>query len=430
MNNHYAALIIGGGTAGWLTALYMQKYNPGQTIALVESDKIPSVGAGEGTTPQIVSILKSLDITEEEFLRKTNGTKKFGVRFTNWSGNDDSFPNYFFSNRRIDYAYHFDSALIIAFLKGIAKSRGIIHIIDKYTGCERNGENITRVHLEKTGNISAEHYFDCSGFARLLIGKEYNTKWISTKKYLPVNSAIPFSIERKSDNPLAKTYTDAVAMKHGWLWQIPLQHRYGCGYVFDNTRVSDDDARAELEEYMGQKLFNRYSSRIIHFESGYYKDLYRGNTFAIGLSGGFFEPLEATSLMTVCQQLLYFTKSRTLQNVKHKEYNDFFRRVNDQIMIHLKYHYLSIKDDTPFWRNQFTSPIPNNLYKLLNNDFTFKPKTVGEYKKLLGMNDNQEYLFTISNWKVFSRLLIEKYNIPVHARRSLTSKIKSLLNIN
>ena len=264
----------------------------------------------------------------------------------------------------------------------------------------------------------------------MLIGKEYNTKWISTKKYLPVNSAIPFSIEKKSDNPLAKTYTDAVAMKHGWLWQIPLQHRYGCGYVFDNTRVSDDDARAELEEYMGQKLFNRYSSRIIHFESGYYKDLYRGNTFAIGLSGGFFEPLEATSLMTVCQQLLYFTRSRTLENVKHKEYNDYFRRVNDQIMIHLKYHYLSIKDDTPFWRNQFTSPIPNNLYKLLNNDFTFKPKTVGEYIKLLGMNDKQEYLFTMSNWKVFSKLLIEKYNLPVHAKRSLTSKLKSLLNIN
>ena len=80
MNNHYAALIIGGGTAGWLTALYMQKYNPGQTIALVESDKIPSVGAGEGTTPQIVGILKSLGITEEEFLRKTNGTKKFQAR--------------------------------------------------------------------------------------------------------------------------------------------------------------------------------------------------------------------------------------------------------------------------------------------------------------------------------------------------------------
>jgi len=428
---HVSCIVLGGGTAGWLTALTMLKYNPtDQEIVLVESDKIPGVGAGEGTTPQILRILNYLDISQKEFLRKTNGTKKFGVKFTNWSGNNDVFTNYFVNLRHESYAYHFDSALCIAYLKDLAKSRGVTHIVDKYVGCEKEGDGLKNITLEKFGKISAQQYFDCSGFARLLIGKALNTKWISTKKYLPVNSAIPFSLAKDTENNDAKTYTGAIALNHGWLWTIPLQTRYGCGYVFDNTNVSVEEAQDEIEAYMGKKIFSRWSSRVINFESGYYEDQYRGNVFSIGLSGGFFEPLEATSLMTVCIQLEYFLKARTLENINHKKYNDFIRSVNRQVLLNLKYHYLNIKDDYPFWKKQFSSPLPPDLYPLMNEDFTFKPKSAGEYKKILGLKTKQEFLFTLENWKVFSNSLISKYNLPVHNKRTFVNKLKSLLNLN
>ena len=176
--------------------------------------------------------------------------------------------------------------------------------------------------------------------------------------------------------------------------------------------------------------FQHSDCRVINFESGYYKDLYRGNVFAIGLSGGFFEPLEATSLMTVCEQLLYFIRSRTIEDIVHKDYNKFFRNVNNQTLLYLKYHYLNIKDDTPFWKSQFNSPLPNDLYKLMNKDFTFKAKSVGHYKDLIGMTDDREYLFPLSNWRVFSKVLIEEQPLPVHAKRSIISKLKGLLNLN
>tara|TARA_B110000977_G_scaffold162666_1_gene208262 strand:- start:331 stop:1665 length:1335 start_codon:yes stop_codon:yes gene_type:complete len=431
---HVSCIVLGGGTAGWLTALTLQKHIPHhQEVVLVESDKVPGVGAGEGTTPQFLGILRYLGIPVKEFLSKTNGTKKYGVKFTNWSGNNDEFNNYFLSKTQSKFACHFDSALCIAYLKDLAKSRGVTHIVDTYKECERKTlrnydrgftarnktHELKNITLEKFGKISADQYFDCSGFSRLLIGKEFDTKWISTKEYLPVNSAIPFSIPKDPTSVDAVTYTGAEALDHGWLWRIPLQNRYGCGYVFDNNNVTVEEAKNEIESYLGKKIFSKFNGRVIHFESGYYEEQYRGNVFSIGLSGGFYEPLEATSLMTACIQLDYFLKARTLQNINHKEYNKFMQTVNHQVLLNLKYHYLNIKNDHPFWKKQFSSPLPPDLLSLLNEDYTFKPKSQKEYREILGIKTKREVVFDLDNWKAFSTNLISKYNSPVYKEKNI-----------
>ena len=375
--------IIGGGTAGWLSAIYLNKRKPDFDITLVESKTIGIVGVGEGTVPNITPFLRYLGIDENDFMSVTNATRKVGIAFNNWPGDNSSFNHGFKEN---NYAYHFDTHVIGDYFKKIGSIRGINHIEDEVTGFEKEGDTIKSIHLANNKSISPDFVIDCSGFARLVIGKELKGEWISHKDHLTLNSAITFRLplaENEIFTDKTKTRTNSIAMKYGWMWMVPLQNRWGCGYVFDSKYINEEEAKKEVEEYFDKGL--QFGKKIT-FESGYFKDVWIGNSIAIGLSAGFFEPLEATSLMTVVYQLTNLIKSNTLDTSHRKNYNTIVNDINYQIYNFLMYHYVCDRNDTGFWQEYKTHKLPQTLTNLLDNNHRLKVFTDKDIRNTIGID--------------------------------------------
>lgn len=408
-------VIIGGGTAGWLTALCMSKMrNHNSQITLIESKNVPNVGAGEGTTPHMIFLLRFLGIDLNEFYKKTQATRKYGVEFENWSGEGEKFKHFFERNKGNDFAYHFDSQKMVEFLKAKALNLYVNYVQDDYIGCFREKDNITRIELKENGIINTDFVFDCSGLSRLLIGKEYKTKWNDCSKYLPIKAAIPFTVERtQKEERKDVTFTRAVALQHGWLWMIPLQTRWGCGYCHDSNLVTEEEAKQEVEYYLNRKIFSRFSRRTISFGTGYYEKLYVGNCMAVGLSSGFFEPLEATSIMMICIQLMFFVRAQGY-DIDQDKFNSSMLKANEQVLAFLFYHYVTKKEDTELWRSFDKKPIPKLLKKLINPDGTLKKLTQSQYKKVLEVNELHDLIFHINSWKTFSKNLIDNHPDYTH----------------
>jgi len=355
--------IIGGGTAGWISAMFISTEIDNVSVTLVESKSIGIVGVGEGTTPNIKSFLKSLGISESDFMKKTEATKKIGIAFENWPGDESSFNHDFYNN---NYAYHFDTHTIGNYFKDIGLTRNITHIEDDVVGFDKDGDVIKTIHLENNDSINTDFVIDCSGFSKLVVGNELNGEWTSHKDHLTLNSAIPFHLPLDGEvfTSDSDTRTRAITMKHGWMWMIPLQNRWGCGYVFDDKYIDVDSAKEEVNEYFNKEIT---FSKKIQFESGYFKDVWVGNSIALGLAGGFFEPLEATSIMTLIYQLEQL-RAGHLNLEDRDRYNLFVRRFNEQIYHFIKYHYVCDRNDTEFWQDYKSHTLPEKLTKLLDKD--------------------------------------------------------------
>lgn len=380
--------IIGGGTAGWLSTLFISKQFRDLNITLIESKSIGIIGVGEGTTPQIRQFLNKLNISESDFMNKTEATKKIGIAFENWPGDGSSFNHDFYNN---NYAYHFDTHTIGNYFKDIGLTRNITHIEDNVVGFDKEDDIIKTIHLENNDSINTDFVIDCSGFAKLVVGNELNGEWISHKKHLTLNSAIPFHLPLDGEKFTSdsNTRTLAITMKYGWMWMIPLQNRWGCGYVFDDKYIDVDSAKQEVQEYFDKEIT---FSRKIQFESGYFKDVWIGNSIAIGLSGGFFEPLEATSIMTLIYQLEQL-KIGNFNSSDRYRYNEFVRKFNEQIYYFIKYHYVCDRDDTDFWKDYKSHTLPSELSNLLDRNHRLKIFDINELRAILKIpNDN---LFTV-----------------------------------
>jgi len=358
-------VILGGGTAGWLTALFIKKIYNKSDVILIESETIGILGAGEGSTPNFPDLIKSLNIDELDFLKNTKSTLKEGIDFINWRGDDSSYLHDF----KGPYGYHFDARLVADYFKKIALERDIIHIIGDVISFQKYKDNILSLTLENGESIDIDFIFDCSGFARLVLGKELNGEWVDTTDYLTVNSAIPFFLPMKDDlTEKSITRTNAIAMKYGWMWQIPLQHRWGCGYVFDDKYLNSEDAKKEVEEFLGHTID---VPRTIKFKSGYYKEVWKGNCIAIGLSSSFFEPLEATSLMGAIMQLNLFKNPK--YSFKNKsEYNRLIEDKNKEIQAFIQHHYICDKKDTSFWKNIQNNKMLSNVKTMYDDNFYLK----------------------------------------------------------
>jgi tryptophan halogenase len=402
-------VIVGGGTAGWLTALYVQKmFGREANISLIESDKIGILGAGEGTIPIFISTLTQLKIDFYDFFNKTNATYKVGINFENWNGDgtnyyhafgvtdgkyspysfDDDNPNpynvsigneyigyliknglsindYVLSNSLLKnnklpffkdendikisnyYALHFDAILAAKYFRKIAEKRGVKRIegvVSRFNQNE-NGD-ITHINLKNGIRVKTNFVFDCSGFERLIIGNLFKSNWKSYKEHLTVNSSIPFFLPMSDD---INVYTKAVAMKYGWMWQIPLQNRWGCGYIFDDNYINSDEAKKEVEELLGHDIT---VNKLIKFDAGRYEKIWINNCISIGLSSGFIEPLEATSIWVSINMLDSLNKQHILNPTKEivDSYNNKFTKMNDDILDFLQFHYITKRKDTEFWK--------------------------------------------------------------------------------
>lgn len=339
-------VIIGGGTAGWLTALTVKRYVPYCDVTVIASSEIGILGAGEGVTPHFNELMSDLDIPMTDIYANAKATSKKGIKFTNWNGDGTSYFHPFWEEKD---AVHFDASKLAQFLQSTAISRGVKHIDDIVTGINSkpNGD-IESFNLQNHETVQANFVFDCSGLHRLIIGKHFNAEWVEYSDSLPCNRALPFFIQH--DDLELPEYTEAIAMKYGWVWKIPVQGRYGCGYVFDKRYISDDQAKQEVRELFGDVEF----PRVFDFKAGAYKTPWVNNCIAIGLSSGFTEPLEATSIWIQILSLRHYLLQEPyfVRGNRHvvDSYNEFVGNINTYMKDFIHAHYLSNRKDSKFWQ--------------------------------------------------------------------------------
>jgi len=396
-------VIIGGGTAGWLTALVVNKFWKDTEVTLIESSKIGVLGAGEGGTPNFGSILSLLDINHIEFFNETNSTIKNGLKLINWNGNGDiTYHNFIgeepnpFSKYK-SYGYHFDAKRVANYFKKIALDRGIMWIDGEVSIINNTNETIHNLELKDGTIIDLDFIFDCSGFARLINGKIHNEEWISYSDFLLANKAFGFFLPQEKKYTIKdRTKTELTAMKCGWMFNIPLQHRHGCGYVFNDNYISVDDAKKEVESYLGYEI---HIQKVFDFNPGTFKRSWIGNSVSIGLSYSFLEPLEATSLMTTIMQLKRLSDVNFDESYKDK-FNKWCMQINEQNSMFIRFHYLCERNDTPFWIDAFNAPIPEKLKKMLDIDNSLILKTDVELFNELNYDETSinELTFFVNNY--------------------------------
>lgn len=424
-------VVVGGGSAGWLTALYLKKLYSSFIITVIESKEIGILGAGEGSTPQLVKFLDSIGIDLQDIIKTCDGTIKNGIKFTNWNGDGKFYYHPFnvhphtqlglydfnsnaktsaivvsslFKNQTYsdidfiekvseqdkvpfisknentrslkddyevlsEYAIHFNASKFADKLKEIGIERGISVINEtiKDVNLDKR-DNVVSLTLENNENVYCDFVFDCSGFHRLIIGKTFNSNWKSYKEYLPVDSAVPFFIELTKDIP---AYTEAIAMKYGWMWKIPLQNRFGCGYVYDSSLVSEDDIIKEIEEYLGyEPTYPRKDKGGFTFNAGCYEETWINNCVAVGLSANFIEPLEATSIAgaLITLRKLLDSPEWLFENNKHirDEFNKNIYEMNNDLSEFIYFHYLGQRNDTKFWEKFSYETAPEKIKQKIN----------------------------------------------------------------
>lgn len=401
-------VVAGGGTAGWMTAAALAA-TLGDCIelTLVESDAIGTIGVGESTIPPMVLFNRLLGIGEAEFMRATQATFKLGIKFENWKdvgetyfhsfgttgkdhwsagfqhfwlhgltqGHQHSYDDYCLElnaalegkfahlpDDKMNYAYQLDSGLYAAFLRQRAEGNGAVRIEGRIAEVELDGEsgNIAALRLEGDRRIEGDLFIDCTGFRALLIEGALHAGYDDWTHYLPCDSAI--AVQTASVRPPVP-YTRAIAHDAGWQWRIPLQHRQGNGIVYC-SRYLDQDAALErlLGTVEGQVLTQ---PNFIRFTTGARRKQWHRNCVAIGLSGGFMEPLESTSIHLIQRAVLRLIRMLPGGPVSERdiaEFNDQQLTDMDQIRDFLILHYkVTERQDSPFWRHCAALPMPDSL---------------------------------------------------------------------
>ncbi len=401
-------VIAGGGTAGWMTAAAMSKLLGNNIkVSLIESDDIGTVGVGEATIPPIKNFHKLLGINEQEVMKATNATFKLGINFENWGqvndqyihsfgvtgkecwagefhhfwlhgqqkGHSDSFGDYCFElqaakqnkfvlsrEHPMNYAYHLDATLYAKYLRNFSEKLGTERIEGKITTvnkCPDTGD-IKSIQLASGKLISGDLFIDCTGFKGLLIEQALHTGYDDWSHWLPCDSAIAVQT-KNTRKPIP--YTRSIAHKAGWQWQIPLQNRVGNGLVFCSKYLSDDDAKALLLVNLDGEQTTE--PRVIKFTTGRRRKGWNKNCVAIGLSSGFIEPLESTSIhliMTAIVRLLRLFPYQGVTTTAIDEYNQKLdselNAVRDFIVLH---YAVNQRQDSEFWQHCQQMPLPDSL---------------------------------------------------------------------
>lgn len=393
--------IVGGGTAGWLSALFIKKKYPEHLISIIESSKIGIIGAGEGATPNLKILLEKLEIPEDEFLKNVNGTRKTGIKFIGWNENTEHSFVHGFKQGIEDvnfYSYHFNARMLAEFLKNIAIKRGVEYLDREVFKFEIADDNkIIKILFLGDGSINCDFVIDCTGFSRMIIGNIYKSKWKSYEDQLIVNSAIPFFLNSKNSEINQKTI--ASAENFGWIWKIPLQDRWGCGYLYNDSLSRDQDIEEEiLKKFKKEEII---INKKIKFLAGCFEEVWIENCIAVGLSTGFLEPLEATSIMTAIFQLENLPDD-IFDYSKRDHYNYTIEKLNFQNMTFIRHHYNCSRNDSIFWKeykkkgkNQELNMIYDNIWSNKRNKdlldiFSIEGKsmsfTIDQYKLIMGNN--------------------------------------------
>jgi len=409
-------VIVGGGTAGWMAAAALSHFwrnQPTRRITLVESSEIGTVGVGEATLPTIRDFNAGIGIDELDFLRKTQATFKLGIEFRDWHRRGETFFHPFapygirvngaafhhlwlrgrglgestplgayslpcvmaelgrfaqpvrqpvapFAN--FAYAYHFDAGLYARYLRDYSLKRGVRRLDRRILSVNLRGEDgfIESLKVEGDEQIKGDLFIDCSGFRGLLIEESLRTGYEPWTQWLPCDRAVAIPSERVGD---PAPYTSATALDAGWSWRIPLQHRNGNGYVYCSRFVEDDEAAVRLSERLTERTLA--DPNFLRFTTGRRRLFWNRNCVALGLAGGFIEPLESTSIALIqsgIAKLLGFFPEPGFSPLDTAEanrvMNEEYERIRDFIILHYKG---TRRDDAPLWRECGAMAVPESL---------------------------------------------------------------------
>ena len=403
-------VIVGGGSAGWMTAAALGRAlgEQSHSITLVESEAIGTVGVGEATVPPILEFNRYLRIDPAEFLRATNGSIKLGIRFEGWGGADNRYfhPFGYFGvemsgihfhhfwlrhlaqggsrdhseynletmaaregrfapmtrSGPVNHAVHFDASLYARFLRGRAEASGVVRIEGKIAHVRLDPEDgyIEALTLDDGRTIEGDLFVDCSGFRGLLIEGALETGYERWNHWLPCDSAVAMPAA-SDDDP--SPFTRSTAREAGWQWRIPLQHRDGNGYVYSSAHLGQDEAARLLTERLPGAA--QAEPNHLRFTAGHRRKIWNRNCVAIGLAGGFLEPLESTSIhliqTTIIRLLSLLPRDGIDPNVVARFNRDAlheYRTIRDFVIAH---YALAGRDDTPFWRDVAAAGMPDSL---------------------------------------------------------------------
>ena len=406
-------VVLGGGTAGWMTAAALVKLLPDAVdVAVVESEEVGIVGVGEATLPHIRAFIQRLGLDEAEFMARTNATFKLGIEFRDWARIGDSYIHPFGAfGRDVDdvgfhhywlrmratagpledyslpiaaaraarfappaadprsllstfgYAYQFDATRFAPWLRAIGEAAGVTRYEGRVAAVARDAASgdIAALTLADGRTVAGDLFVDCSGFRSLLLGDALGEPFDDWSHWLPCDRAVAMPT-RHGPGPLAP-YTSAIAMTAGWRWRIPLQHRVGNGYVFASAFIDEATARADLTRAVEAEALAE--PRLLRFTAGRRARSWVNNCIGVGLAGGFLEPLESTSIYLIqlaITTLIEMFPERDIAAADRDEFNRVvdleYDRIRDFLILH--YH-ATTRDDAPFWNYVRTMPIPDSL---------------------------------------------------------------------
>ncbi|KGJ96301.1 tryptophan halogenase family protein [Colwellia psychrerythraea] len=414
MNNQKITKIVvaGGGTAGWMSAASLSKLlGKSFDITLVESDGIATVGVGEAAIPTLTAFHRLLGINEQAFMKATHATFKLGINFENWKKGDDEYMHGFgrvgkecwagefqhfwlhgkqnniefafdhyspeiqaakaekfaLSKKGLNYSYHLDATLYAKFLRTFAEDHGVKRIEGKIIDVAKDSKTgeIKSLQLANGNVIEGQLFIDCTGFVGLLIEKALHTGYEDWSHWLPCDSAV--AVQTKSVSaPLP--YTRSIARESGWQWRIPLQHRVGNGLVFCSKYLADDDAKTFLIDNIEGEPINQ--PRVIKFKTGRRRKGWNKNCVALGLSSGFLEPLESTSIHLIMSGVLRLIRLFPFEGISPSAVNEYNQQLTSELehirdFIILHYH-ATQRADTPFWQYCKGMEIPDSLKQRLD----------------------------------------------------------------
>lgn len=464
-------IIVGGGTAGWVTALMAAKRHPHHNITVIESSKIGIVGVGESTTGRITDVLINhfydfgCDINE--FILETGATLKYGIKHKGWTNNIDQYyigpidgswtnasvPDPFFawglaslkyedllttsrcgywtkhgvSNYNIDsksfeipaHAMHVDAHLVGKYFRKVClRSNNAKHIDSEVVNVNLNSEtgNIESLLLSDGITVKGDLFFDCSGFHKVLMNKLSN-KWISYQNNLPLNTAIPFWSDYEKDE-IPDLSTTAWAQKNGWMWSIPLMDRKGNGYVFSDAHTTPEKAQEEIETILGKKIDVR---KVIKFDAGRQESAWVKNCVTVGLATAFLEPLEATSIHTTIVQSQSFifeflkpTIEETLNDGSRNIFNHRMRKMYDDVKDFLVMHYMGGRNDSEFWKYIKTGATRTEFVSNLLEMAKVKMPTINDFPNYNGSAGWPLYSYVMAGLNLFNKdVAINELNLEM-----------------
>ncbi|MEJ7728087.1 MAG: tryptophan halogenase family protein [Polyangiaceae bacterium] len=450
-NRIRSILIVGGGTAGWLSAAYLNRaLGPGVEITLVESTAIGRIGVGEATIPTLRNTMRFLGAEEEEWMPKCNATFKTAIRFVNWTkparagtpdvyyhpfserpeklvaafdqpyfpvlGEGVSIMHYWLREHlqgvakapmayacspgprlcdlrksprfrespehEIASAYHLDAGLLAGFLRDLAMGRGVKHVVADIAEARLDTSGAIQAVICADGlSLTADLYLDCTGFRGLLINQALGEPFISDTPSLLCDSAVAISARNDPGREGIPPYTQATALGHGWVWDIPLYHRNGCGYVYSSAFLGRDEAEAELRAFLGPRAEGMEPNHI-RIRTGRNRNQWVKNCVSVGLSSCFIEPLESTGIFIVEYQLstlLTLFPDRSFDEARIRRYNEAIGDCYEELRDFVVMHYCTTdRDDTPFWNAvQHDTVVPDSLKEKLDFFATTLPTTDG-----------------------------------------------------